>query len=61
MMERQEQTNRGGYNEVVVSSRFWHDHLPYIIQAFIPGFLAYGAHSDFLARYGYTERQVPMW
>jgi hypothetical protein len=55
---------RGNYNEVVVSSQYWMDHLPGIIQAFIPGRgqnnIANRAHAEFLATYGLTAAQVPM-
>lgn len=65
MMELfQRDYKRGNYNEVVVSSQHWMDHLPGIIQAFISGRghnnIAHGAHAAFLATYGLTAAQVPM-
>ena len=56
--------NARGYNEVVVSSYYWMDHLPGIIQAFIPGHgrndLSGSARRAFLATYGLDEARVPM-
>ena len=64
-----------GYNEVIVNSRHYNDHLPNSVWAFFypkgqdptTWDLGYGiqidvrrAHRDFLAEYGLTARDVPL-
>ena len=63
MMRTQQRENSGKYNEVVVSSKFWDDHLPGIIEAVF--FIsteekARAVHRNFLAAYGKTRHEVPL-
>lgn len=70
MLQMYEQSRRNSnnpynlYNEVVVSSRVWMDHLPGIIQGFIPGHgrndMATAARAAFIAAYQLDPNRVPM-
>ena len=64
MLTEQQAYNARGYNEVVVSSYYWTDHLPGIIEAFISGHggndISYQAHQAFLAMYNLDPMQVPL-
>ena len=64
MMQQHLAHNARGYNEVVVSSSYWVDHLPDIVEAFIVGRggndISWSAHAAFRAQYGLTDAEVPL-
>ena len=48
--------------QVIVSSRYWMDHLPHIIEAFIPGFMATNLRNAYLKEYPEVfPEDVPLW
>jgi hypothetical protein len=50
------------YNEIIIDSLFYEQHLPHSIEAFVTmgGTMASTAHAEFLSAYGLTSRDVPL-